>query len=96
VRPEREDDARRHRTVMVPDLEIHKKVSKIDVFGRKQLVVPRYYIIIMTSTKSTLPYIYVYIDDGNACIWQPEMNYKEVWGEGAKLNYTKVRKTCHT
>jgi hypothetical protein len=37
--------------VMVPDLELGKIVSKIRVFGENNLVVPRYYIIIMTGTK---------------------------------------------
>jgi hypothetical protein len=36
--------------VMVPDPEIGKKISNIDVFG-KNVVVPRYYIIIMTGAK---------------------------------------------
>jgi hypothetical protein len=36
-------------TIMVPDLEIGKKVSKINVFKRN-VVVPRYCIITMAGT----------------------------------------------
>jgi hypothetical protein len=48
-------------TVMVPDLEIGKKVSNIVVFGRKMWWYPGNYIIIPAGTTWTLIYIYIYI-----------------------------------
>jgi hypothetical protein len=38
-------------TAMVPDLETGNKVSKVNVSKGKNVVVPQYYIFIMTDTQ---------------------------------------------